>query len=49
MEGDENLLNGNGGNLNDNLKNQGKKGIYGNVANYGQIVGSGYSYSGKNK
>jgi hypothetical protein len=34
MEGDENLLNGNGGNMND-LKNQGKKGIYGNVANYG--------------
>jgi hypothetical protein len=37
MEGDDSILNGNGASMNDNLKNgmQGKKGIYGNVANYG--------------
>jgi hypothetical protein len=36
LEGEDNILNGNGTGLND-LKNgmQGKKGIYGNVANYG--------------
>lgn len=36
MEGDDSILNGNGAGINDNKNGmQGKKGIYGNVANYG--------------